>query len=218
MEASVLKLREAVQPNVKAAQCESGSGPPQSKTQAFAGTGQELRQLLECVSLLALWKRASKEIGRKISACPCRWRRKRQRTAAVQNASVRQDRLECARAFGVRQSSGALETGIEGNGRKILNLPLLVEVKAAEDCRSPKRKRSPGPAGMCASFWSAPVFWRFGNGHRRKWPDNLKPALAGGGESGRGLPQPKTQAFSMCREIKKPLPVCRKGLESSNLN
>jgi hypothetical protein len=59
---------------------------------------------------------------------------------AVQNASVCRDRLECARAFGVRQSSGALETGIEGNGRKNSNLPLLVEAKAAEGCRSPGRQ------------------------------------------------------------------------------
>jgi hypothetical protein len=93
------------------AQCESGRGLAQSKTQAFAGTGWNERELLECASPLALWKRALKEMAGK-----------------------------------------------------------------------------------------------------------SQPALAGGGESGRGLPQSKTQAFSVRREIKKPLPVCRKGLESSNLN
>ena len=47
------------------AQCESGRGLPQSKTQAFAGTGWNARELLECANLLALWKRASKEMAGK---------------------------------------------------------------------------------------------------------------------------------------------------------
>jgi len=40
---------------------------------------------------------------------------------------------------------------------------LTVRVKAAEDCRiSPKRKATARrPPEICASFWSAPVLWRF---------------------------------------------------------
>ena len=37
--------------------------------------------------------------------------------------------------------------------------------KAAEDCRSPKHSRVCRSAGRGASFWTAPVLWRFRTPH-----------------------------------------------------
>src|SRR6185503_6542701 len=57
--------------------------------------------------------------------------------------------------FGVRQSSGALETGVGSTaGEALSSASLRSSVKAVEDYRSPRRFATAKVAGKSARFWS----------------------------------------------------------------
>src|SRR6266542_538995 len=117
----------------------------------------------------------------------------RQKTAALQDASRSPMPKGSAPAFGLRQSSGAFERRVAAaNQRKVSPSPCRVASTAAEDCRTPGRSAFANAEGKCASFWTAPVLWRFRKeSGRTKTAQGFAVALPRGINSGRRLPHSK---------------------------
>jgi len=124
-------------------QRKSGRGLPHSKARRAALAHRNRASVMECASPLALLEgrvRSSEAIdGASVPGLP---KEKRQRTAALQDASRSIGASQSRQRHGVRQSSGAFGGArAVGSGAQWSERSLAAEGKAAEDCRTPRRWR-----------------------------------------------------------------------------
>src|SRR6266545_3758381 len=157
----------------------SGRGPPHSKTlRVHQGRGG-VRQLLDCASPLALLERRVTDDRRASFAGRAGGAR---RTAAEDCRTPRRFAFtktggKCASFWTCASPLALLEKRVTDDGRaSFAGRPRGARRTAGEDCRTPRRFAFTKAEVGCASFWTAPVLWRFWKG---EWQTTAGQALLG---------------------------------------